>query len=142
MLPVVCCQLYEDHVDVRQRPSGWDHVIATCAMYGYHLDGPLEPLTPTSSPQPHYASSPFPSPIRRMVLKRRRPGREPPPIQKHRVVQVHHWHLSEAQRQSTGYRGCSSKLCEHIIDFSKDASSAERLSALLDAGYRLVRYDE
>ena len=57
-----------------------------------------------------------------------------------KYIQTHHWHLSQARRQSTGYRG-THQLDQSRVRFPEDALPGRRLQLLAEHGYRLVTYD-
>jgi hypothetical protein len=109
----------------------------------------LSPLTllPETPQSARLLSSPFPSPFPRRANKRRQPKQSHDDqtfrsdhLGNHRFIQSSSWHLSQARRQSTGYRGLHSLDPTRVI-FEAHHSAKARLEALRHAGYRLVEYE-
>lgn len=103
-----------------------------------------EPMSPlTAAPD----SSPFPTPCRKLAGRRfnkrgiRREFLTSSGSHKPKIIQTPHWHLSDAKRQSTGYRGLNELDPTRII-FPEESTPEERLEMLKEAGYRIVEFEE
>lgn len=110
----------------------------------------LSPLTSLpelpETPKFNFASSPWSSPCRRPIKRKTKHTEQRNETSstdhKHRYVQSPHWHISQARRQTTSYRGLSSELDPNRTVLSQDLSAAARLSALKNTGYRLVPFEK